>query len=646
MKTPSPISRFRRSLPDRLSLWIVVFAAAIFVGALGYLFWVAQKAVRREAIQGATRVLDNTILRVNNILEDVELAADNLEWLIYEDLHNPDIMMEHSRNVVLNNTFLNGCSISFEPYYYKSKGRYYSAYSNNNGKAVYTQQKGSDEYQYFYKEWYLLPKLMMQPCWTEPYTDQEEGDADTMDSRMMVSYCKPLIDNDNEFIGVFTMDVSLEWLSNTISSVKPYPNSYSVLLGRGGTFMVHPNPDKLFYQSVFTETLSDPESPVYRLGSDMVNWKEGMQLIDLNGVPSYVFYKPLTTTGWSVGIVCPEKDIFGAFHRLQNIIIIIVMLGLVLMYVVFSHVIGRLLSPLHDLAVQAQTIAAGHFDSKLPPATRSDEVGALSRSFDEMQTSLVKYIDELTATTAKKERIEGELQIARDIQLGMVPRVFPPFPGRRDIDLYASITPAREVGGDLYYYFIEKEVLYFCIGDVSGKGAPSSIFMAEACALFRQVAKLGLPPAGIARQINDTLSENNAQLMFITMFIGRLDLRTGSLEFCNCGHNPPVLMSPAPHFLDCLPNTPVGIGAGFPFQGQVLEGGIRGKALVLYTDGLNEAENRFHEEFGNERMLEVLSGQPSADARTLIEALLDAVAAHVNGAEASDDLTLLCLKLA
>ena len=304
------LKEIRHSLSTRLSLWIVFFAAAIFVAALGYVTVVARRAVRREAIQGAKRVLDNTVIRVNGILEDVELVADNLEGRIYQNLDKPDAMFDLSREVVLTNSFLNGCSISFEPYYFPEKGRYFSAYSNNNGKTVYTQQEGQDSYQYFYLDWYLLPKLMGQPCWTEPYTDQEEFDDSTMDSKMMVSYCKPLIGNDGSFVGTLTLDISLEWLSQTISAVKPYPHSYSILVGRGGTFLVHPDPQRLFYQSIFTEDLVSPNPGIRKLGEDMQEWKEGMTELVFGEDDSYVFYKPMMTTGWSVAIVCPESDIF------------------------------------------------------------------------------------------------------------------------------------------------------------------------------------------------------------------------------------------------------------------------------------------------------------------------------------------------
>ena len=645
MKKPSSplLPGIKRSLSGRLSLWIVLFAIAIFIATLSYVYAVLQKAVRREAINGATRELENTVLRVNVILEDVELLADNLETLIYKDLDNPDAMMELSRSIVVNNPFLNGCSISFEPYFYPSKGKYYSCYSNNNGHRVYTQQEGNDQYQYFYLDWYLLPKLLNQPCWTEPYTDQEESDDETMDSKMSVSYCKPLIGNDGSFVGTLSLDISLEWLSETISAVKSYPHSYSVVVGRGGTYLVHPDAQKLFYQTIFTNQLEHPDKELWTLGKAMLDWEDGMREIMLEGQTNYVFYKPLMTTGWSVGIVCPEKDIFGAFHRQQRIVVAIVILGLLLMFMVFSRVINRQLEPLRKLAVQARTIANGNFAQKLPDTNRTDEIGVLSKSFNYMQGSLVNYIDELTSATAKRERLEGELHIARSIQMTLVPNKFPAFPDRKDIDLYAFMAPAKEVGGDLYEYFIQDGKLHFCIGDVSGKGVPASLFMAITLSLFHMSSRQGLPPAEVARQINDGIAEKNEQLMFVTLFIGQLDLKTGRLEFCNCGHNPPVLMRPAPEFMQCLPNTPIGVCPGWDFEGQVLE--IGHAPILLYTDGLNEAENIRHEELGNDRVLAVLNQEAYTDAKALVERLRIAVASHVGTAEPSDDLTLLCLSL-
>ena len=257
-----------------------------------------------------------------------------------------------------------------------------------------------------------------------------------------------------------------------------------------------------------------------------------------------------------------------------------------------------------------------------------------------MQASLVKYIDELTVTTANKERIEGELRIAREIQMGMVPRMFPAFPERDDIDLFAEMTPAKEVGGDLYDFFIQHNKMYFCIGDVSGKGVPASLFMAVTRNLFRVVAQQELPPAEVARQINDTLSENNEQGMFVTMFIGTLDLKTGRLDFCNCGHNPPVYKG---EFLPMEANAPLGLFGGLEFTGETVED-IEDSMMLFYTDGLNEAENLQHEQFGDDRLLDYMQHR-STTAKGTILGIQEAVANFVGEAEPSDDLTMLCLKL-
>lgn len=641
----SLIKKLRSSLSTRISLWTVLFAAIVFNASILVVAMRSRNAVREEAIKGANRVLENTVLRTSYILEDVEDLANNLEWLVLREIDNPDAMLELSHQIVQNNTFLNGCSISFEPNFYPEKGRYFSAYSNNNGRYVYTMQEGSDKYQYFYLNWYMLPKLLMQPCWTEPFTDQEVGDEATMNLEMIVSYCKPLIGNNGEFIGAISLDVSLQWLSETISAVKPYPNAYAFLLSRGGSYLVHPDPQKLFYESFFTPALVDSLSPEeMQLGKDMLDWQEGIRRLDVNGEPSFVIFRPIMTTGWSLAIVCPEDDIFVGFRRFRNTLLLSIILGLILMFLVMYIIIRRQIRPLSRLASHAETLASGNLDVELPHMDRTDEVGVLNRAFRYMQVSLRKYIDELTTATAKRERIEGELQIARDIQMGMVPRKFPAFPERKDIDLYASMTPAKEVGGDLYDYFIKDNYLYFAVADVSGKGVPASLFMAVTRNLFRVVGSACLPPEEIARQINDTVSEDNEQLMFITMFIGRINLEDGSLSFCNCGHNPPVLLGDTPEFMECEPNVPLGIAPGFVFKGQTIKD-FRGTPILLYTDGLNEAENSAHEEFGNDRLLETLSASPFLDSQSTIQALLDAVHAHVGGAEQSDDLTLLCIDI-
>ena len=637
------IDTLRRSFSARLSLWVVSFAALVFLGAMAYFFTVSRRYVREEAILRATQVVENSVLRLNNILEDVQLSADNLEWLVYRHLDEPELMKEYSRITVQGNPVLSGCSISFEPNFFKGH-YYYSAYSGYVGGALETEQEGDEDYQYFYLDWYLQPKLLNQPCWTEPYSDWEQDDAADRQTQRMVSYCKPLTTSEG-FIGSISLDISLKWLSDNLSPVKPYPHSYSILISRGGTYLVHPDPEKLFYQTIFTEGLIDPDPAQDELGKSMLDLEAGYRRMEIDGIRSYVFFTPLKATGWSMAIVCPESDIFGRFNRLRWFITMIDLLGLLLLFFSCFQVIRKAMRPLSDLARQAEDIASGHFDTVLPENTQPDELGTLSRSFADMQSSLVTYMDELTRTTANKVRIEGELQIARNIQMGMLPQVFPPFPDRKDIDLYASMVPAREVGGDLYDYFIQGGRLYFCIGDVSGKGVPASLFMTVVQNLFRAAGQQGLLPDEIAHRINETLADRNEQLMFVTMFIGAIDLETGRLDFCNCGHNPPVVLPKGGHpfFLSCKANMSIGILSDAHFEGEHVDG-FKGTPLFLYTDGLSEAENPDLELFGTDRLLAVL-GEPYTDAETVVKRMQAAISDHVAGADASDDLTMLCLEI-
>lgn len=637
------IDTLRRSFSARLSLWVVSFAALVFLGAMAYFFTVSRRYVREEAILRATQVVENSVLRLNNILEDVQLSADNLEWLVYRHLDDPELMKEYSRITVQGNPVLSGCSISFEPNFFKDH-YYYSAYSGYVGGALETEQEGDEDYQYFYLDWYLQPKLLNQPCWTEPYSDWEQDDAADRQTQRMVSYCKPLTTSEG-FIGSISLDISLKWLSDNLSPVKPYPHSYSILISRGGTYLVHPDPEKLFYQTIFTEGLIDPDPAQDELGKSMLDLEAGYRRMEIDGIRSYVFFTPLKATGWSMAIVCPESDIFGRFNRLRWFITMIDLLGLLLLFFSCFQVIRKAMRPLSDLARQAEDIASGHFDTVLPENKQPDELGTLSRSFADMQSSLVTYMDELTRTTANKVRIEGELQIARNIQMGMLPQVFPPFPERKDIDLYASMVPAREVGGDLYDYFIQGGRLYFCIGDVSGKGVPASMFMTVVQNLFRAAGQQGLLPDEIAHRINETLSDRNEQLMFVTMFIGAIDLETGRLDFCNCGHNPPVVLPKGGHpfFLSCKANMSIGILPEAKFEGESVES-FMDTPLFLYTDGLNEAENPEHVLFGTDRLLAVL-GEPYTDAETVVKRMQAAISDHVAGADASDDLTMLCLEI-
>ena len=269
-------------------------------------------------------------------------------------------------------------------------------------------------------------------------------------------------------------------------------------------------------------------------------------------------------------------------------------------------------------------------------ATR--HLAAAHQKLEEAHGKLQVAYDQLEETTIAKERIESELRIARDIQQSIVPNEFP---HRWGLDLYAYMMPAKEVGGDLYDYLLEDDHLYICLGDVSGKGVPAALFMGQATRMFRALAREQHTPQEIAERLNAEFTEHNENGMFVTMFLAYIDLKTGRMDFCNAGHNPPVLDG---KFMEMESNAPIGLWPELEFVGEHVDN-IKGHPLFIYSDGLNEAENRQQEQFGDDRLLQILHNTHFDNAQQVIEYLRDEVEKHRNGAAPNDDLTMMTLKL-
>ena len=633
----------RKKLSLKVSLGVVFFAAIIFNIALGFFFYQSRDTVRQEAVNRAMQTLDKTSLRVEGILNRVEVASNIAKWLVMRHPESADSMFVYSRGMLLNNPDFYNCSIAFEPNYYKKYGRYFSAYSKHMGDSIRTIQGGSDNYQYFYMDWYLMAKLLDEPSWTEPYMDL---DAATNTSEMVTSYCQAIRDDKGQFIGAINTSLSLNWLSQTISATKPYPNSYSIMIGRGGTYFVHPDTMKITRQTIFTQTLEKEDTAMTALGHAMQRGEEGMKQMKMGDTECYVFYKPLGKTGCSMAIVCPERDIFGGFDNLRHTVMAIFALGLLLMLYFFFNVITRELKPLRQLAKGAETIASGQFDAELPNFERIDEIGQLTHSFGNMQQSLVKYIEELKETTAQKASIESDLRIASDIQMGMLPEKFPTKDDRDDVQLYASLTPAKAVGGDLFDFYFRDEKLFFCIGDVSGKGVPASLFMAVTRSVFRTVSAHESMPERIMTTINKTMYDMNKTFMFVTLFVGVLDLPTGRLYYCNAGHDAPLLVGAGVGELPCDPNIPVGVRPKWVYTLQEAQI-FTGTTIFLFTDGLTEAMDVDSKQFKMERVMntarEALANH-QLEPKQLIDGMTEAVHQFVGEAEQSDDLTMMAIQ--
>lgn len=629
-----------KSFSFRLTVVILIVTTFLFLLSLFSIGRYARQNVKAESIQRAESTLNNTILRINSVLQSVEIATHNLAWVISNNLDNPEYMYTITTQMLQSNSFVSGSAVAFEPSYYKEKGFYYSPYSYRDAdNNIVTKQLGDEDYNYFYMDWYQIPKLLNKPYWSEPYYDTGGGEM------IMTTYSHPIYDKDNNLIAVFTADLSLEWFEKQVNSIKPYPNSYNYMIGRGGTFLVHPNTSLILNETIFSEAYFEGDTIMSNMGHKMIEGQSGMERSTIDRKQVYTFYAPIEATGWSVGVVCQTSDIFAGLEDMNRLNVGIAVVGLLLLVLLCFTTIRRMMRPLEQFAHSANEIATGNFHVTLPRIKSNNEMKMLYNSFEYMQRSLNDYIQKLQVSTANKERIESELRIARSIQLGMVPKVFPPFPDRNDIDLYARLIPAKEVGGDLYDFFIENNKLHFIIGDVSGKGVPASLVMAVTCRLFRTIAVNTKTSEDIVRILNNALSDSNESNMFCTAFVGILDLTTGRLDYCNAGHNPPVIIGPNgdAKFLDVVSNLAMGIWGTYEYQGQecfLADSSI----LFLYTDGINESENHDKELFSNERMVQSILRNYKADTQTIVEGLLNDVKDHAKDTPQSDDITVLCCR--
>ena len=333
-------------------------------------------------------------------------------------------------------------------------------------------------------------------------------------------------------------------------------------------------------------------------------------------------------------------------HQIVKYGTVTFIIGLVLLFVFCTIAIYQMVKPLKQFADSAVNIAEGNLDTALPEIKSQDELLHLRNSFEYMQKSLKQYIEELKTTSESKMRLQSELTIAHDIQMGMIPTIFPE---RDDLDLFASMTPAKEVGGDLYDFIIEGDELFFIIGDVAGKGVPASLYMAVTRTLFRNLAGNYQSAANIMREMNHAIASANDSLVFVTAFVGVVDLKTQHLTYCNAAHNAPVILSADGQcqLLEVDTNLPIGIEDHYNYEERQIPF-PENAALLLYTDGLTEAmyiaNDGSRRLFGEERVLHDLEKNKTASAIEVIDYLKQHVSVFADGTEQNDDLTLMFLR--
>lgn len=565
--------------------FLLIVVAILTLEVTGIIQFVySAKGIKEEAQKRAETQLESTRFQIMDVVNQTEAAVRNNVWLTQFCLDMPDSLFRVSQRLVQDNPVVIGSTVAMVPGYNK-RHPLLSPYVCRVEDGMELKSLATEEYDYPSQEWFVKPLELEKGYWSEPYVDEGGGEV------LMTTYSYPVRDRNGRIAAILTADISLDWLTELVGNVKVYPNAFSMVVSRAGQIMVCPT-ETLVMRSTVQEAVRgrDDSVSLANLNKAMLSGETGNMTIREKGVSAKVFFAPVQRTGWSLSVVIPEKEIYSGIRNVGRVVKLLQILGILLMILIIRYV-------------------------------------------------FMNYIS-YAQLNKQKERMQGELKVASDIQMAMVPKIFPPFPKRDDLDLSASIVPAKEVGGDLYDFFIRDEKLHFCIGDVSGKGVPASLLMAVTRTQYRTLAAQHDSPAQIVSTINDSMDEINENNMFVTFFCGVLDLKTGHMKYCNAGHNAPYILTDAIRELPVEPNLPLGVLSGFEFAEQSVDLNYD-DALLLYTDGLNEAENIHHEQFGESGIRAVLHTRRTAQEQ--IDALKAAVAAFVGEAEPSDDLTMLFL---
>ena len=621
----------------RVLLFCLLLGGVIFT--IYYFF--SRTTIEKATRQNAINLANNTISRIEQVVKPAEKIPENLAWMLETGALPKDSIESFLTRLIKNNAEIFGSAIAFESNVLAEGLTAYAPYAYRSGDSVKTTDLWSPGYNYFIMDWYQIPAVLKEPYWSEPYYDEGGGEE------IMTTYSVPFFmkkAGETVFGGIITIDISLDWLTEIVNSVKIFENGYAFLISRSGVYVTHPNRPQIMNETIFSRAKELDQPEMREIGRDMIHGKSKLSNIMLKDKGNvWIYHTQLPSTKWSLGVVYPHREMYASLHNLNLILLLLSIAGLGLLTFFTIRIINQQISPLTKLNNSARIIAEGNFDSKLPDIQTNDEMQELHDSFQFMQKELADYIVHLRETTSAKEKIESELRIAREIQMSMIPHIFPPFPELEEIDLFASLESAKEVGGDLYDFFLmDGKHLCFAIGDVSGKGVPASLFMAVTRTLLRSVTEKNKNAAGIVRSMNKTLSFNNESNMFVTLFVGILDISIGELRYCNAGHNPPVLIKKGStvNFFDITKAIPVGLFEDFDFVEETVQMQPFDQ-LFLYTDGLTEAENAEENLFGEEKLLQVVRENAASSPKELIDSAKRAIAMHVNGFEQSDDLTMM-----
>ena len=570
------------SLSARLTYRIMAVVLVMMAIIAGVVYVTVKKYMLDEAEERYLGFLLENHQEIRRKLSDVHVAADNNIHDIERDIDNPDKMFDHMERIVRQNPSIVCCALLFQQDYYPTKGRVFVPCARKDAADhIIVSRIDSTYNSYFYGEWFQNQLKADQSTWTKPYFESQMF-AGNQEPRLLTTYVVPIHNRDGHPVALLAADMSLEWLRNELmEDISEINNQYEKGLQHQSYFFIINRDGTIIIHPDKQRMLTQFDKNVGK----MMLAHRGNCVTEVDGVKSRLYYRSFKYVNWTMVIVAPE-DVILANAKILNIIILLTMIaGLIAIYLFCRRQIKNIADPF----------------------------------------------------AAQKAAVDRELTIAHDIQMALLPQSFPE---HANIDLYAAQTPARDVGGDLYDYFLHKGSLVFCIGDVSGKGVPAALLMAVMRSMFRSEARRANSAVEIVETMNSNLCEEYTGGDFVTMFVGRLDLNSGSLDYCNAGHEPPLV---AGQPLDVKRNLPVGALSDWNYEGQQTRL-KRGDMLFLYTDGLSEAKNTAGKLFGRKYVNELAAEHATDSSQQLVELMESEVHRHAGNAEQSDDITLLAIK--
>ncbi|MBR1517141.1 MAG: SpoIIE family protein phosphatase [Bacteroidales bacterium] len=580
----------------RRGLLIIITAAALLelIAAVQYNY--SHRVMEQELEKRAESELTMKAILIKSTLNAVEDILSSHQYELRRDLPFPDSITGDLRRAVNGCRYVQGGFMAFSPGYHSDRGRLLELYAQRVNGKQYSGQFTEEERDYTQQAFYQMPLRGNGPTWIDPYRDG----AGKM--KYVVSYVMPIRDNGGGVAGVAGLDVDLKWLSDTINKRHLYPSSFCLLLTEDGSPLLFPAKEMVgreFSQELI-RLIND--STVVRKESRNGHCKTiAFNIEDRKGT---IFYAPMKgQPRWQIAVVCYDNEVYGSLKTMRRHLVLLLLLAFgILLYMIVRFV-------------------------------RSEE--------------------KLNKKKIEQGQIENELRVASQIQQTLLPADDPTLSGVEDVAVEGRLIPAKAVGGDLYNAFVRDEKLFFCIGDVSGKGVPAALIMATTQTLFRHIAARESNPAHLMSQLNEIACHNNKSNFFTTMFVGVLDLPTGLLRYCNAGHEAPVIARRSDNaatptaalecgMLEMKPNLPIGLFDDFQYEMQTFQM-EQGMTLFLYTDGLTEARNAEHQLLGRERALQMIASCGTVEPRQMVAHVIAATADYSQGAEQSDDLTLLAL---